>query len=437
VDVGDRIENQFELKRRLGRGGMGDVWLAWDEDFERQVAIKFMVDRSAIGATGAFSTEDYHDLHQRFELEARATAALDHPAIPAVHRRGVWRDPSQGEVPYLVMQHIAGKTVEDLQEERGGFLEPEEAACLAVQLCSALAVAHDGNVVHRDLKPANLMVGPSGMIKVIDFGVAFIIDSKRSRITRSRYASPGTSGYVAPEVLKGASPGGAAADLYALGIVVYELLGGPVFVAETDADLDAAHLYKKPQPLCERRSAVPRGLGDVVDRLLLKDPAERLVGAREVSALMRRHVPPAGSPGIGNPAQFDLTLPFRTPFASLVQPDGGDRLAMVTAKGVAMSAGDADLGRARELWDLGDRDAALRLVEHVIKEARREQGDVGKGVVRARMFYVELLHAVGRVGEAIGELKDMLRVFGVTLGKRDKRAVEARELLSRYESDKE
>ncbi|MFI6483745.1 serine/threonine-protein kinase [Nonomuraea sp. NPDC050663] len=437
MDVGDRIHDRFELKHRLGRGGMGDVWLAWDGDFERKVAIKFMVERSAIVETGAFSTDDYHDLRRRFELEALATAALDHPAIPAVHHRGAWHGSSGWEVPYLVMQYIEGKTVEDLQDERGGFLEPEEAACLAVQLCSALAVAHEGNVVHRDLKPANLMVSPSGMIKVIDFGVAFIVDSEKSRITRSRYFSPGTSGYVAPEVLKGASPGGAAADLYALGIVVYELLGGPVFLAATAADLDAAHLYKDPQPLCERRPAVPRDLGEVVDRLLIKDPAERLVGAREVSALMRRHVPAVGSPGIGHPAEFDVTLPFRTPFAPLARPDDSFRPATVAVAGVAMSAGDAQMGHARELWDSGDRDAALRLVKYVMEEARREQGDVGKGAVRAWRLYAEWLHAVGRVGEAVGELRDMLRIFDIKLGRRDRRAVEVRELLRRYESGKE
>ncbi|SDJ39232.1 serine/threonine-protein kinase [Nonomuraea jiangxiensis] len=437
MDVGDTIHDRFELKRRLGRGGMGDVWLAWDEDFERKVAIKFMIEKSVIGETDVISTEDYHDLRRRFEREGLATAALDHPAIPAVHHRGVWRGSSGGEMPYLVMQYIEGKTVEDLQEERGGFLEPEEAACLAVQLCSALAVAHDANVVHRDLKPANLMVGPSGMIKIIDFGVAFIVDSEKSRITRSRYSSPGTSGYVAPEVLKGASPGGTAADLYALGIVVYELLGGPVFRAATATDLDAAHLYKDPQPLCERRPTVPRDLGEAVDRLLIKDPAERLVGAREVSALMRRHVPAAGSPGIGHPAKFDVTLPFRTPFAPLARPDDSFRPPMVAVAGVAMSVGDAQLGRARELWDLGDRDAALRLVEHVMEEARREQGDVGKGAVRAWLLYAEWLHAAGRVGAAVGELRDMLRVFDLKLGRRDKRALEVRELLRRYESGKE
>ncbi|GAA2215566.1 serine/threonine protein kinase PkaE [Nonomuraea monospora] len=437
MDVGDKIQDRFELKRRLGRGGMGDVWLAWDEDFERKVAIKFMIERSAIGETNAISTEDYHDLRRRFEREGLATAALDHPAIPAVHHRGVWRGSSGGEMPYLVMQYIEGKTVEDLQEERGGFLEPEEAACLAVQLCSALAVAHDANIVHRDLKPANLMVGPSGMIKIIDFGVAFIVDSEKSRITRSRYSSPGTSGYVAPEVLKGASPGGAAADLYALGIVVYELLGGPVFRAFTATDLDAAHLYKDPQPLCDRRSTVPRDLGEVVDRLLIKDPAERLVGAREVSALMRRHIPAAGCPNIGHPVEFDVTLPFRTPFASLARPEDSLRPAMVAVAGVAMSAADPQLGRARELWDSGDRDEALRLIKHVIEEARQEQGDVGKGVERAWRLYAERLWAAGRVGEAVGELRDMLRIFDVKLGRRDRRTVEVRELLRRYESDEE
>ncbi|GAA3535611.1 serine/threonine protein kinase PkaE [Nonomuraea rosea] len=437
MDVGDTIHDRFELKRRLGRGGMGDVWLAWDEDFERKVAIKFMIERSAIGETDAMSTEDYYDLRRRFEREGLATAALDHPAIPAVHHRGVLRSSSGGEMPYLVMQYIEGKTVEDLQEERGGFLEPEEAACLAVQLCSALAVAHDANIVHRDLKPANLMVGHSGMIKIIDFGVAFIVDSEKSRITRSRYSSPGTSGYVAPEVLKGASPGGAAADLYALGIVVYELLGGPVFRAATATDLDAAHLYKDPQPLCERRSAVPRDLGEVVDRLLVKDPAERLVGAREVSALMRRHVPLTGSPGIGHHVEFDVTLPFRTPFAPLARPDDSIRPAMVAVAGVAMSAGDTQLGRARELWDSGDRDAALRLIKHVMEEAKREQGDVGKGAERAWRLYAEWLHAVGREGEAVDELKDMLRILDAKLGRRDRRAVEVRELLRRYESEKE
>ncbi|MFI6456760.1 serine/threonine-protein kinase [Streptosporangium amethystogenes] len=437
MDVGDRIYERFELKRRLGRGGMGDVWLAWDEAFERKVAIKFMVERSAISETDAFSTEDYDDLSRRFEREALATAALDHPAIPAVHHRGVWRGSPGGGVPYLVMQYIEGKTVEDLQEERGGFLEPEEAACLAVQLCSALAVAHDGNVVHRDLKPENLMVAPSGMIKIIDFGVAFMVDPKRSRITRSRYSSPGTSGYMAPEVLKGVSPGGAAADLYALGVVVYELLGGPVFAVTTAAELDAAHLDKMPQPLCERRSTVPRDLGTVVDQLLFKNPAARLRSAREVSALMRRHVPAVGSPSIGNPADFDLTLPFRTPFAPLARPDDSDKPAMVAVAGFAMSAGDAELGHARELWASGDREAALHLVKHMMKEAREEQGDLGTGARRARMLYVELLHAAGRLDEAVSELRDMIRIFDVKLGRRDKRAIEARELLRRYESEKE
>ncbi|MEU1724775.1 serine/threonine-protein kinase [Nonomuraea sp. NPDC005692] len=437
MDIGDKIHGRFEIERRLGRGGMGDVWLARDEDFGRKVAIKFTSEQSAIGGTDAISTEDYEEFRRRFEREALATAALDHPAIPAVHHRGVWRGPSGGEMPYLVMQYIEGKTVEDLQEERGGFLEPEEAACLAVQLCSALAVAHDANIVHRDLKPANLMVAPSGMIKIIDFGVAFIVDSETSRITKSKYSSPGTSGYMAPEVLKGASPGGAAADLYALGIVVYELLGGPMFHVDTATSLDAAHLYEDPEPLCERRPAVPPGLSEVVGRLLVKDPAERLAGAREVSALMRRYVPVTGAPGIGRHVEFDVTLPFRTPFAPLARPDGSPRPATVDVAGVAMSAEYAQLGRARELWDSGDRDAALRLLKHVMEEAKREQGDVGKGAERAWRLYAEWLHDAGRVGEAVGELRNMLRILYTKLGRRDRRSVEVRDLLKKYELEKE
>ncbi|HEX2312593.1 MAG TPA: serine/threonine-protein kinase [Thermomonospora sp.] len=293
--MGEVLAGRYELAAPLGRGGMGQVWEGVDRALGRRVAVK-LVTNEQIAARS-----DPSELVRRFAREASATAGLQHPGVPAVYDAGTY----DGGL-YLVMELIEGTTFADLIAEQGP-LPVGWAAAMAAQVCAVLAVAHERGVVHRDVKPQNLMLTRDGTVKVLDFGVAGMLDASGSpRITRT--GEPvGTPAYMAPEQLRGerATP---RTDLYALGCVLYELLAGePVFAGTTPHVLGYKHLEEMPTPV--RRSDVPMELDWLVRQLLAKDPAHRPSGAREV---------------------YERLLPFAQITAPLadVDPRGGPPTAM-------------------------------------------------------------------------------------------------------------
>ncbi|MBW8485569.1 serine/threonine-protein kinase [Actinomadura parmotrematis] len=264
------LAGRYELDEPVGRGGMGQVWRAYDQFLDRRVAVKF------VSFPGGRSDEE---LIRRFEQEARNTARLEHPGVPAVHDRGEHDDERLGTCFYLVMQYVDGTTVELLLDQ--GPLPVGWAALIAAQVCAVLAVAHERSLVHRDLKPANLILAPDGSVKVLDFGLAVGLLPTDVRLTATGVAGPGTPGYTAPEQLYGnPSP---QSDMYSLGCVLYTMLTGePVFGGDNTYSVYRAHEEQDPEPPSHRNPEVPPGLDDLVLRLLAKAPADRPAGAAAV-----------------------------------------------------------------------------------------------------------------------------------------------------------
>ncbi len=206
----------YEVRRLIGRGGMGAVYEARQMDLDRKVAIKLL----------PMETSMDEGFVQRFQREARALARLQHPGIVAVYQFGTARD---GRL-YFVMEHVDGMTLYDLIH--GGHLTVAQALEIVKQVCEALAYAHEEGVVHRDIKPSNILVDTKGRVKVADFGLA-----KMARTAKSEAASlmhtqtghvMGTPDYAAPEQMRGGSDVDHRADIYSLGVMFYEMLTGEV-----------------------------------------------------------------------------------------------------------------------------------------------------------------------------------------------------------------
>jgi eukaryotic-like serine/threonine-protein kinase len=269
---GELLADRYRLVDLLGNGGMGTVWEAWDVVLERAVAVKFLA--------GAGT-----EAGRRLEHEARATARVTDPRIAALYDVSRSTDGRS----FLVMELVRGSGLADLLREQG-TLQPEFVAAIGAQVAQALAVAHDRGVVHHDIKPANLLITPDGQVKVIDFGIATV----GGPACADGGSVLGTAAYAAPELALG-QPTHAAADLYALGCVLYQALSGqPPFNGESVPSLLYQHVHVPPRPL---DSAVPERLQAIVLGLLAKDPADRPEAhqAAEELTASARPIPPRPS----------------------------------------------------------------------------------------------------------------------------------------------
>jgi serine/threonine-protein kinase len=260
---------QYRLLRKLGSGGMGEVYLAEHAMLRRPCAVKLVhPERAGDGATLA-----------RFEREANATAALAHPNAVHIYDYGRAADGTF----YCVMEYLSGITLEELVI-RHGVLPPERAVFLLRQLCSVLTSAHSAGLIHRDVKPGNVMVRHEGrqadFVTLLDFGL--VLDrtaSAPARVTQDG-AIIGTPAYMAPEQAHGLPGLGAPADLYSLGTVGYFLLTGrPPFDRGTTLCTLAAVLTQDPEAICKTRPEVPEDLERVILRCLAKDPSDRFSSA--------------------------------------------------------------------------------------------------------------------------------------------------------------
>lgn len=263
----DLLANRYLLEEHVATGGMAAVWRAHDEVLARTVAVKVLHDD--------LSRQD--TIRERFRREAVAAAKLVHPGIVSLFDTGV-----DGDRVYLVIEYIEGQTLADVMDE--GPLEHGEAVRIAIRVAAALAHAHERGIVHRDIKPANVLLGEDGAVKVTDFGIAkAALDTSLTATGRVM----GTAAYVAPEQLRG-RPVDARADLYSLGLVLYEAVTGtrafdgvdPIAVAE-------ARLHAGPLRARDRRADVPRALDDVIAALTAPDPDDRPDHAIDVMELLR------------------------------------------------------------------------------------------------------------------------------------------------------
>ncbi|MFB9831466.1 serine/threonine-protein kinase [Actinoallomurus acaciae] len=406
LSIGDTLENRYRIDRMLNSsGGMGVVWLAEEKALSRHVAIKTMAPEQVLTGRGW----NYGTLKERFELEYRATATLDHPALPAIYHAGTL--PSG--LPYYVMQFLAGRTVHELLEKRGPTFSLEEAACFGLQLCSVLATAHERGIVHRDLKPENLIVLKSGLLKIIDFGIAYVVDTKR-RITTSH--SPGSTNFMAPEVYSGRNPGSPAADIYALGSLIYTLLGGPVFRGGT-ATSDRALLTVIPDALSARNPRVPVEFGALVDQMLMKNPDERPADVREVAARLAPWTPKVDRREL-TPAEYDLTRLFRIPCALPIADARGSKLPPVRIKTPEMTPRlvRAELTALQQEWTQGERSQVVEKMGDLLRRVRQQNGDLANILLEIGPTYGDYLEEIGRHFEARVERERLRDSFMPKLG---------------------
>jgi eukaryotic-like serine/threonine-protein kinase len=268
------IANRYELHEPLGRGAVGQVWRAWDERLSRMVAVK------VIQVAEIRNPEHLADTVGRFQREVTAVGTLRHPNIVTAFQAG-----RAGDELFLAMELAEGSPLADviaLREARGlGPVPVLDALTIAEQVCAGLAAAHAAGIVHRDIKPSNLMVCSDRKIKIIDFGIALLLDDGSPRLTR-RDQVVGTLAYMSPEQIDGDDLDGRA-DLYSVGCVLYELLAGRrPFVAELPEAMMLQHLRDQPPPLQSLRHGLPPELGSLVSELMAKDPPARPRAADEV-----------------------------------------------------------------------------------------------------------------------------------------------------------
>jgi eukaryotic-like serine/threonine-protein kinase len=265
VVVGRIVADRYRLDRLLGRGGMGEVWAAHDTVIQRNVAVKLL------------QSYDGDDSTELFFREARTAGGLNHPGVVTVHDIGQDADSTL----YLVMELLPGRDLAATLRHTG---QPTiaDAVDWATQTADALAAAHSANIVHRDLKPANLMLTPSGIVKILDFGIA----RYASTVTQASRLI-GTPHYMPPERLLGKA-GDGRGDLYSLGCLLYEVLTGATPFGDLDtAGLMYAHLHRDPELPSVRRPAVPAALDRLVLDLLAKSPADRPATAEQVRDRLR------------------------------------------------------------------------------------------------------------------------------------------------------
>ena len=268
-----RLLGHYRLVERIGAGGMGEVYRARDEHLNRDVAVKVLPPSS---------TRD-EAARGRLRKEALALSRLNHPNVATVHDFD-----TQDGIDFLVMELVEGAPVERLPD---GHRPETQVLGLAVQLTEGLAAAHERGVVHRDLKPANLRLTPSGQLKILDFGLAALAASSSDAATTMTAADAGTvSGtlpYMAPEQLQGGRPD-ARTDIYAAGVVLYEMLSGRrPFTSTTPAALMGDILYREAPPLRAARPDISAGLDSVITRCLEKDPGRRYPSARALLSDLR------------------------------------------------------------------------------------------------------------------------------------------------------
>ncbi len=305
------IAQRYELQRMLAQGGMAEVWLAVDLTLDRKVAVKWLKPSLATDPVVA----------ERFRREAIAAASLNHPNIVAVH--DVFEQDGRQAV---VMQLVEGKSLRQVLDTQKR-LSPELTCHIGTCVAAALDHAHQAGFVHRDVKPGNIMMTSDGRVLLTDFGIAKGLQSAEADLTSDNIMM-GTAKYLSPEQVRGKKLDGRA-DLYSLGLVLYECLAGRVpFLGETDADTALARLQRDPTDLSRLRATLPTKLVVAIHQLLARNPAQRpATGADLVTTL--RDAAKEGPPAI-DPTPYEQ---------SPVSPFGGRRLRRAPSD-IAGRAGD-------------------------------------------------------------------------------------------------
>jgi serine/threonine-protein kinase len=266
------FNGRYELHRRLGRGGMAEVYLARDLQLDRPVAVKVLFPE--------FATDP--SFVARFRREAQAAAKLNHPNIVGVFDWGE----EQGTY-FIVMEYVEGRSLAEILRNEGP-MPPDRAVDVATDIAAALGFAHRNGVVHRDIKPGNILVTPAGMVKVADWGIGRALDAADENLTQTG-AVMGTATYFSPEQAQGLSLD-PRSDLYSVGVVLYELLTGrPPFTGDSPVAIAYKHVQQPPRPPRSVNLDIPAELEAIVLQLLEKDPHDRYESAEDLRADLRRY----------------------------------------------------------------------------------------------------------------------------------------------------
>ncbi|WP_447039304.1 protein kinase domain-containing protein [Streptomyces sp. DSM 118878] len=407
------VAGRYELSTLIGQGGMGQVWTAYDKRLDRRVAVKLLRPDRVAGA-------EAEELRRRFVRECRVTAQVDHPGLVTVHDAG-----SEAEDLYLVMQYVDGADLGDHLAEHDPY-PWQWAVAVAAQLCAVLSAVHAVPIVHRDLKPRNVMVKQDGTVSILDLGIASVMDTDTTRLTHT--GSPiGSPAYMAPEQAMGGAVG-PYTDLYALGVLLHELLSGEVpFSGATALGVLHRHLYEPPLPVRRLRPEVPQALEALVLRLLAKDPQHRHASAQEVYADLEPLLPARGTPS-GRP--LDPTRPFLRPHAPW--PDRAATPA-ATPDMPAQPPGappQHDVARAVEdvkrLLGEGRITQAVDILGSILPAAAAKHGEHSPVVRTLRKQYAATLMDDGQYRRALPELRRLADERAAESGQADPHSLQFR-----------
>ncbi|MCW8122219.1 protein kinase [Streptomyces violaceoruber] len=433
-----RVAGRYELLEQFNNGGMGDVWRGYDAVLDRPVAVKLIRPQAV---TSPHLAEEFE---KRFRREARVTARIQHPGVPQVYDAVL--DESYEQL-FLVMELVDGVPLT-------AYVHPDHplpvswAVAVAAQVATVLSYAHDVPVVHRDLKPGNILVARDGTVKVLDFGIAAILQTDVTKLTAT--GSPiGTHQYMAPEQVRGArvTP---RTDLYALGCVLHELLcGRTLFSGDSEWQLMTQHVNATPTPLRQLRDDVPAGLEELVLHLLLKAPEARPADVQEVYERLRPFLPGPGdesAPEEAGPAGApDPTGIFRRPYAprSRAGAAGGAQAAAPVAGPdappvVPAAEREALREQIREvhahyvaLMEEERYAQAADVVGELIEPAARSLGSESRAVLRLRSWRAVSRQLAGDHRAALPEFEALADAYGRVSGPSSEEALECRAQAAR------
>ncbi|MDR3082039.1 MAG: protein kinase [Streptomyces sp.] len=403
------VADRYELSTLIGQGGMGQVWTGYDQRLDRRVAVKLLRPDKVAG-------QEAEELRRRFVRECRVTAQVDHPGLVTVHDAG-----SEAEELYLVMQYVDGADLADHLAEHAPY-PWQWAVAVAAQLCAVLSAVHAVPIVHRDLKPRNVMVRPDGTVTVLDLGVASVMDTDTTRLTHT--GSPiGSPAYMAPEQAMGGAVG-PYTDLYALGVLLHELLSGQVpFTGTTALGVLHSHLYDPPAPLRSLRPEVPEALEALVLRLLAKDPQHRPASAQETYEQLLPLIPARGTP---TGAPLDPTRPFLRPHAPWPYRARvpAPRPQPTTAVDRPDVAGAVD--EVKRLLGEGRVTQAVDILGAILPAAAAQHGEHSPVVRTLRKQYAATLMDDGQYRRALPELRRLAAERATESGQADPQSLRFR-----------
>jgi serine/threonine-protein kinase len=268
------VNDRYEIGKRIGRGGMAEIFQARDILLDRPVAMKVLFPE--------FATDPA--FVERFRREAQAAANLNHPNIVAVYDWG-----KVNNTYYIAMEYVNGRTLADILKQ-SGTLTPMQVCDVMSEVASALISAHQNGVIHRDIKPGNILVSTTGQIKVADFGIARALGAGVEQGLTQTGAVMGTATYFSPEQAQGASTD-QRSDIYSLGVVMYEMLSGvPPFTGENAVAIAYKQVHERAMPLDQRLTSAPPEVAAIVAKCMEKSPDDRYSSAEEVRDELRRFV---------------------------------------------------------------------------------------------------------------------------------------------------